>query len=356
MLSLSIYQAYICFAAGLCVADLIRRSMNADEGSKQIWKRAFLYLGMLLVGLVFYYISIKIMLAFFWPTLASYQGVSDMFYGGGAAVFQAIISGVKRAYTSFFTVPFVWEEARRFRQILYGMILLVSTVCMAVTIYEKRLYKNRKMILLIILLIIFPMAAFSVYMMGSTSVSTLMLYGTVTPLLLFVGMVGKKETAVAYSMWGRKVWLMGRRMVYCGVIALCCQYYLVANEAYNRQYFTYEQTYGYMNRVSYAIQSCEGYTSDMPVMLLGTVDKEITMPQFQKLDHISGIFGESALINGYSREEFIRRYCGLPIVKASEEARETIMNTVEYRKMPVYPAEGAVQIVDGYLVVKFSED
>lgn len=96
--------------------------------------------------------------------------------------------------------------------------------------------------------------------------------------------------------------------------------------------------------MAYEIQSCEGYTADMPVMLLGNVEKEIVMPEFNKLDHISGIFGESSLVNGYSREEFIRRYCGLPIVKAADQVREEIKQTREYADMPLYPIQGSVRI------------
>lgn len=134
------------------------------------------------------------------------------------------------------------------------------------------------------------------------------------------------------------------------------EHYLICNEAYNRQYFTYEQTYGYMNRVAYAIETCEGYSSETPVMLSGKVQKEITMPEFEKLNYISGIFGESDLVNGYSREEFIRRYCGLPIVKADDELREKVLESSLYEKMPVYPKEGSVKIIEGCLVVKLGEE
>lgn len=352
MLSLSIYQTYICFAIGLFVADLIFFCLDSEAAFGKVLKRCFYYLFLLIAGLVLYYISIQIMLKYFWPTLSSYQGIGDVFTGGLGNMLKIIIDGAGKAYRRFFDVPIVINETLKLRRILYGCMGLMAAVEILYLIWESKVYKSLKLILCIVLLGIFPLAANSMYLMGSINISTLMLYGTVTPTLLILALT---QRFCSGARGGKKGWALVYYVVLISTLCLGYQHFLITNEAYNRQYFTYEQTYGYMNRVAYEIQRCEEYTPDMPVMLSGTIEKEIVMPEFEKLNYISGIFGESELVNGYSREEFIRRYCGLPIVKATDQVREEIIQTQEYADMPLYPIQGSVKVINGICVVKFSE-
>jgi len=352
MLSLSIYQAYFCVAIGLFVSDLILQCLRKNVKFASVFKCCFFYLAVIILGLVFYYISIQIMLAYFWPTLSSYQGIGDLATGGIGNMIKVVFFGTERAYKSFFDVPFLISETLKIRRIFYLVIGVTALIQVAVLAWEGGIYKSIKAGLLIVLLSIYPLAVNSVYLMGSTGVSSLMMYCTAVPLLLELVFLQRvvEETVLAQKIHIKK--LIYSFPIIC-VIFLSYQHYLISNECYNRQYFTYEQTYGYMNRVAYAIQSCEGYNSDTPVMLSGKIEKEVTMPEFDKLNYITGIFGESDLINGYSREEFIRRYCGLPIKKADEELRDQVVASSEFVEMPIYPDKNSVKIINGCLVVKF---
>ncbi len=352
MLSLSIYQSYICFTIGLLVADLILLCLEGEAPFGRILKKCFYYLFLLIFGLALYYLSIQIMLKFFWPALSSYQGVSDVLTGGLGNILKVVTDGIYKAYRHFFDVPVLINETLRLRRVLYSCIGVVATIEILYLIWHNKVYKSLTLILCAILIGMFPMAANSVYLMGASSVSTLMLYGTVTPTLLALALTQRFCNSAKA---GKKRWVTVYYVACISVFCMNYQYFLISNEAYNRQYFTYEQTYGYMNRVAYEIQRCEGYTADMPVMLSGNVQKEIVMPEFESLNYITGIFGESDLVNGYSREEFIRRYCGLPIVKAVDSLREEVRATQEYADMPLYPSRGSVKVIKGCCVVKFSE-
>lgn len=351
MLSLSIYQAYVCFAIGLYVSLLLMNCLEKEVKFSILIKRCFLYLAVILMGLVFYWISLQIMLRWFWPTLSSYQGIDELASGGMGGFIQVIMSGIGKAYTKFFDVPFKMEETLKLRRMLYLIMGIIAVIEMIIMVVKNEVYKNIKIILLLVLMGIYPLAVNSVFLMGSTSVSSLMLYCAVVPTLLVVALTQKCLSYVS----SKSVCILCY-IASLSIIGLSYHYYLISNECYNRQYFTYEQTYGYMNRVAYAIQSCDGYSTDMPVMLLGNIEKERTMPEFDKLNYVTGIFGESDLINGYSREEFIRRYCGLPIVKATDDMRNAIVETLEYRNMPLWPQNGSVKVIDGCCVVKFAEE
>lgn len=193
MFSLSIYQAYICFAIGLYVAELILGCLKSENDWRKMLKECFIYLAVILLGLIFYYISIQIMLAFFWPTLSDYQGIGELMNGGINGVIAVMLAGLKQAYRGFFDTPFQLQETIHFRRILWIFALIITCICMAVVIWKRKIYGNLKIVLIGVLLIMFPVATYSVYMMGSSSVSTLMLFGTVVPLLFCAGMIDKME-------------------------------------------------------------------------------------------------------------------------------------------------------------------
>lgn len=122
MLSLSIYQSYICFAIGLFVIDLILQILKRETSFKEVLIKSFLYLIVIVLGLVFYYISIQIMLAFFWPTLSSYQGIGEMLSGDTGSILETIFSGISKAYIAFFDVPFTMNETLELRRMLYFIL------------------------------------------------------------------------------------------------------------------------------------------------------------------------------------------------------------------------------------------
>ncbi len=353
MLSMSIYQSFVCFAIGLFVADLLLCCLDRRTTFFFVLKKSLYYFFWLTCGIVLYCMSVQFIIRIFGIQLSSYRGLADVLTGGVGNMVNVMLKGIGEAYNSFLDVPIPIAETLRLRRILYWCTGAAAALQISYLLWRYKIYRKQKWIMLLILIVLFPVASNSVYLMGATQVTTLMEYGGVTTILLTLALVQQFYDSVKEEGKKWKKYLF--YSTYLSVLLLSHQYFLITNEAYSRQYFTYEQTYGYMNRVAYEIQSCEGYTADTPVMLYGNIVKEVVMPEFAKLDTISGIFGESALVNGYSREEFIRHYCGLPIVRASEPMREEIRYTQEFADMPLYPAEGAVKIVDGCCVVKFSE-
>ncbi len=335
------------------MAELLLYCINKQTTFICALKKCLYYLWWLIFGITLYYLSVKIMVRWTGITLSSYRGIGNVLGGGLRDIMDVIFGGIGIAYKSFFDMPFLMSETLKYRRVLYLCIGLMAVVEIIIIVWSKKIYTSIKMILCLVLIALLPVATGSVYLMGATIITTLMQYGMVVPTLLALALA--QQFCDTIKQKRKKGWNLAYYITCISVLMLSYQYYLITNEAYNRQFFTYEQTYGFMNRVAYEIQSCEGYTMDTPVMLQGNTEKAVVMPEFNKLDTISGIFGESALVNGYTREEFIRRYCGLPIVRAGDLMRTEILLTKEYADMPLYPAPGSVKIINGCCVVKFSE-
>ena len=60
-------------------------------------------------------------------------------------------------------------------------------------------------------------------------------------------------------------------------------------------------------------------------------------------------------VNDYSYDRFIKNFLGFDISFASQEEMDSILETDAFKRMPSYPFEGSIQIIDNIVVVKLSE-
>jgi hypothetical protein len=175
----------------------------------------------------------------------------------------------------------------------------------------------------------------------------LMMYGLVSillmPLILEDSVKGfKLEKAKKYTL----------RII---AAAFCVLYVILTNEAYYKMNFSMEQAKAYYTVLISQIKSLDGYNEDMPVSLIGnSTDATITrFNQFDNLSNMQGIGEEDGVINVYSKQYFIENFlCFSPVWC---EDRDEIMETEQFKEMPYYPNDGSIQIINGTVVVKFSE-
>lgn len=97
---------------------------------------------------------------------------------------HVVLNGIGKAYKRFLDVPFVIDEALKLRRQLYGCIGLMAVAETIYLMWKNKIYKSLKMVLCLVLIGMYPLAANSMQLMGAAGVSTLMLYGAVTPTLL----------------------------------------------------------------------------------------------------------------------------------------------------------------------------
>ena len=93
----------------------------------------------------------------------------------------------------------------------------------------------------------------------------------------------------------------------------------------------------------------------MPVVLAGEdiADDSLYRNEVMRPFTISG--KDNVLIDdAYGRPEFLRLYCGFDAkYMAADELSEKSQS--EIAKMPVYPNEGSIQIIEGVMVIKLMD-
>lgn len=110
------------------------------------------------------------------------------------------------------------------------------------------------------------------------------------------------------------------------------------------------------------VERTEGYENGDRVKILGEFyykdnpsSVEIDVLDSEDLRQLDGVALENGLITTGVRDNFIRMFVGFDLADISSSEKEAIMETAEYKNMPLYPQEGCVQKIHDIWVVKMCE-
>ena len=148
-LSLGTYQAYLPFAALLCLYGIVMLAVSEKDLKEKI-RRSLRYLYMGVLGLALYYVILRILLAVQGKTLDTYQGISGMTAMPG----DGFLSGIKQIYIDFFA--FTIKGNILWNNIFSAAALIILTGLALFTalhlVCEKKWWKNPWFYFIIILL------------------------------------------------------------------------------------------------------------------------------------------------------------------------------------------------------------
>ncbi len=349
-LSMGCYQAYFCLAAVLLVVLLIYDlCTNRWQGAfKPLFLTALKYLGALVLGLVSYYVILRILLAATGTVLTDYQGISGM----GNLTVPLLLQRIETAYQSY--CDFLGDR-------LFGMfngyfpflayasaVIGLGTVVFCVV--KQRLWRQWvTMVFLALLVGVFPLASCLIYLMTDVNIHLLMLYPMVVTLLL-------PCFAIEHLKLPAGAWLQrGTAVLGAGLILLqsltAYEMVKVTNHAYFAMDITYENVYAYYLKLSAKIELTEGWVEDTPIALLGTA----TMDNYVPDPKMTGVLVGDAALNIYSFDRIFSYYMGTTYRYATPEQREAIVQKEAYQAMPCYPDAGSIAVIDGVVAIKLSE-
>ena len=134
-------------------------------------------------------------------------------------------------------------------------------------------------------------------------------------------------------------------------VAVYCHF---ANGEYLSMQLSYEQASSYYNTMITQIKSVDGYQDDMKVVFSGSdiVDKTLYHNEVMDIFSMSG--RDDALADAYSKQNFIRYYCGFD-AEIADISSLTKESHAKIAQMPLYPNAGSIQVMDNAVVVKLSD-
>ena len=345
---MGIYQANVGVATALFVLVLLRESREyAFAQNRKVTIRCFLSL---VLGIIGYFVCNKFFLYWKGMELSNYQGINGM----TSVSVRGLLEGVANAYK-------LWPRLMRWELFgisnsmlirgMYAISLILFLGLSLVRLYQVYQEKDAwKLVYNIALLISVPLALGIIYVMttsSSVNIHTLMIYNIVFlpfySLVLLRDVEGKGKEFV-------------HKAVLITIVIMSIYYIGLDNCAYLKATYQQENAIAYSQMLISRIKSVDNYSDQFPVLVLGIAEGEDSSiayeSEFNKIK-IQGFHTNLyQFIAYYANPRFWELHCGYRIYEPKNP--EKYYESKDVEKMPCYPKDGSIQVIDDVVVVKLS--
>lgn len=344
-LSLGVYQAYLPMTIGIIVLSLLRRCLMGEE-PKGLIGEGLKACGTILLGLVAYFVILKVLLRLTGVEMRTYQGISTM----GALSLRRMPQLIVRAFTECLTFAGKnrWNLADSRMIRLSYLALGALSLCLLVVLLRRRVRTALSWVLAVFLLLVFPVAVnFIVVMSPDAHIYTLMQYAFVlvgcVPLVL-LDCLGAEEPGKYGKLLRRGVCLFAGLLVF--------GYVYSANLNYTANYYYTRQTENYMNSLMTQVRMAEGFTPDKSWAFIGNISDPMLSGVWSGVRTNGGIAKPGSLVNAYSRTEWFDVYLACHVEVEDPEVAAALAQTEEVKAMPCWPSEGSIRVIGDTVVIK----
>lgn len=351
--SMGIYQAYVPVSISLYVLILMREALEEDAQLNKLIQHGLYCCTTLILGVVLYFLFLKICLAAYGVELDTYQGINSM----GKLSLSELPWLLKKTWLSAALFPvkdYCNLASTRILKLIWtalvGMILIL-----ALYLLVKKKPKRMNALFFILMGIVFPLAInFIAIMCPDGIVYTIMVYPFVLVAcapLLFLDCLLKNEKKF---FWKLAVGLLATIIFYNSYYSNC---------NYTALYYSTCQMENYVNSLVTQIRMTDGFSPDKKWGFIGTIDDSLLYDIWsqpwdsdQYLVQYGGMsITKRMLAAKYSFNSWIYSYVGYFPAFVSEETQMNFYEDDRVEQMPCWPAEGSIKVIDDIVVVKFQE-
>lgn len=343
VMSTGVYQAYIPFVFSVVLIYCIHFAFSSNYViSQKIARiaRIGIFSG---ISLPIYYLLNRFFIKLFSVQMTDYQGLNEMGKQGLRSYGKAILV----AYKQFLLPSDQYSSYMYFYRLrhMYYITLILIAIMVAIRLWKLQRTDKWSCLLCIILLFIFPLATNLIFVLAvGGAVHSLMMMGAACPFILMI------------KLWDLFLfpnrWLKYMQLVLLSTIII--MYVRYDNRCYLKAEFAQSECISYFTTLITQIKSLEGYRDGMPVVYLNEYEKkDRSIGGVEKLKDIHVIPYsnlEDNYLNDYNWKSFMNIWCGFnPVV----EDESNYVNRPDVKRMPHYPTNGSIQIIDDTVVVKF---
>lgn len=345
-LSMGIYQAYLSVTLILVLLWLIKQALMVRENVT--WHVIGIAVSLIFAA-VFYVTMLIYRLA--GGQLDSYQGIAEStllhspkwyasrLIGCFQDTVQIFIADAFENKYVGFAIAVIWAitlllllghmagaiKKKQFASVIYGCLGIVS---MPIAVYCLKLLSN----------------GIWYYRLMLESVAFVWLL----PIMVLDERLKEKS---GQNRWNRAISLLMAACLLCNL----WNYVIVDNISYFASALANKKTFALAERILDRMEQTEGYDESQYVWFCGNVEKaEYEDIRFQRKSVISnGIIPNS----GENMVGYIRNFLGVDHeILRDTELIERIRGTAEFRKMPMWPKPGCIQVIGDTMVVKLGEE
>lgn len=356
--SMSIFQSMIGVTIAVWISILLIDTLYAPF--KNTLKKIATFTAIGIVSLLGYFIGIRIVCLLAGTTLSDYRGISG---ASGVSLTEMFLS-IPNLYRTFFKFYFTdtyYAYTQWGMHYLFGFLFVVFVIVeigwSLKRLGENRAIENVKNVALHWGLIVLIPPAFTA--IGLLAVNTAIDFKMLPQMMVLLVTIICRLDCVTWTKKeiGKQIALM----CICGV--LMGGNILMTNSICEGMIMKCNGAISLSNRILAAIDSCNEYTQDMPIAILGEPQNEAWLnangQYLEKIDSDTVSWGQfwstEYNITQRSWSQFFNLYHGIILNLADDAKAQEICSTSEFKEMGVFPEKTSMQVIDGVLTIKLSD-
>lgn len=330
--SLALYQAYISMTVTLLIIYYINETIDNKLDIKEFIKNILI----IFVGMIIYYLCLKIGMKIFHRTLADYKGANEL----GLTTIINMPKNIILCYRDFYDYLFKDNIIINsfYKRNIYNMIIIFCFIFILIKILKRKTIKQN--IITILLLMILPISICIINIIASgTNIISLTAIGFYALYILIINTIDKHVGANII-----------RNIGIITIFIICFTFFLADNGEFMARQDTYNNFYqktsvalnkvvnldNYDEEKKWMFSSVYTYNSPLKKYSLGFASS-----QNETFDNFIGLEGIKI---------FYKRYHGKDIELVDYETYKKITETEEYKKMKI----NTEKIIDNVIVIKNS--
>lgn len=355
MCSMALYQSYLGVFVGLCIMLSVLGFLKPEKPDKAVLRQIFLGGGAALTGIIFYYLSTRIACWIRDIAPSSYSGANEISLVSVISSLGTTLVDTYKQFLSYFLSDHIVFNQAWHRDKMFMVLLVIAVLIGCVIIWKNQIYKKPfQLIAVIICIVLLPLGLNIIFIAAPggkfyalTSMQVMLLFPFLFALL--------ENDALQKNVL----------LSWCGIlisITIFATYYMADVFSYTYLKMSYDQGVAVSNRILERMEITEGYEQDMPCMIAGILSDEnfkrdAAYQAYTLNDIVTGPIFHSSYAGGQECwRKFMLLYLGEDLHFCEPLKYLEVVSSDEFKNMNIYPNENSVQIIDGVMVVKMTDN
>ena len=346
--AVGIYQAFVPALLAIFLLYDMKVLTETEESVRSFLLRVLEQILCVVGVMVFYYAANRMFLDKFQLELSDYKGINQV----ASVTLTEYLTRTADAYREFFypTRNVSYDMYPMHLHYVYLVLLMADMVLSVRLLIRIAKEQKGRAVLLFIVVLLFPLGCNFIFVMCGDEVHGLMTFAQVFQAVWFIWLTDRAE--FSRPSWNRVI--SGAAALV--LAAICVMYVRFANQCYMKETFQKQQAITFFTNLASRIRSTPGYSAETPVCFLNEWNiKDPTLYEIKELDFIKLPPYDTTIteyLNAYSWAKFMERWCGFSPVYYWDPENEPV-NWPETQRMPHYPDDGSVSLINGVLIVNF---
>ncbi|MBR6120718.1 MAG: glucosyltransferase domain-containing protein [Oscillospiraceae bacterium] len=359
--ALGTYQAYLAVAVSLLLLRLVLLGLSEGEQAKHLLLEGLKSLALLVLGLLLYYLTLRIFLAVKDLELLNYKGI-----GGGLSL-SGMLAKLPDAYLGLFRYFFVPHSFAKYTTPLTvagNTVMFLAGLWAILRLPLRSRPRPGTVALTLHCCALLPLGLNLTVLMGDPM--PIMRFALVFAWILPLALTDRacparkpEEAARGRRSPDRRQMLrrLPRAAALCGAILLCLVSFNIDNLAYTVSATSHRATESFATRLVDRVESTPGYQKDMEVVIVGGFPQKVYYSQIEAFALVSDYSNRSTTVIPLNKHVYyyLNDWLNVPWPEPSEETMMTVSESPAFQNMPLYPSDGSIVIRDGRVIVKLAE-